>query len=192
MDQGEEKALKKIAKTNETKRLILKTPSLRYTQMLQSAIEESVTDLRLWLKWAQKTPSLAECTENISKAINAFDNQEDFQFYIFIKESNTFIGCAGLHRIDWSIPKVEIGYWVKASYQGHGYATEVSQWLTQFAFNELGVNRVEIRCDDNNTRSKSVAEKLGFVLEGVLRNDTLTPDGKLRSTAVFSRVKQDY
>jgi len=119
--------LKKIAKTNETKRLNLKMPSLRYTQMLQSAIEESIADLKRWLKWAQQTPSLAECEENISKAINAFNDQQDFQFYIFTKESPTFIGCAGLHRIDWSIPKAEIGYWIKASYQGHGYATEVSQ-----------------------------------------------------------------
>lgn len=182
--------MKNISKTIETNRIILRSPSLEYIEMLQDAIEESIEDLKPWLKWAQKTLSLAECADNISKAIEAFQDQKDLQFYVFTKESNSLIGCAGLHRIDWSVPKVEIGYWIRTAYQGQGYATEVSQLLTQFAFKKLEVNRVEIRCDDNNIRSKSVAKKLGFILEGVLRNDTLTPDGKLRNTAVFSRVTQ--
>lgn len=180
-----------MSKTFETNRIILKSPSLEYIEILQGAIAESIPDLKVWLKWAQKTPSLDECAENINNAIEAFHNQKDLQFYIFTKESHILIGCAGLHRIDWSVPKVEIGYWVRTSYQGQGYATEVSQLLTELAFDKLEVNRVEIRCDDNNIRSKSVANKLGFILEGVLRNDTLTPDGKLRNTAVFSRVKYD-
>ncbi len=183
--------MKNISKIIETHRIILKPPSLEYIEMLHNAIEESIEDLKIWLKWAHKAPSLDECAENINKAIEAFQEHKDLQFYIFTKESNIFIGCAGLHRIDWSVPKVEIGYWVRTSYQGQGYATEVSQLLTQLAFNNLEVNRVEIRCDDNNLRSKSVAKKLGFILEGVLRNDTLTPDGKLRNTAVFSQVKYD-
>ncbi len=184
--------LENIIKTIETQRIILKTPSLEYSDMLHQAIEESIEDLKVWLKWAQQTPSLEECVDNVNKAIKAFQEQKDLQFYIFAKKDNALIGCAGLHRIDWSIPKAEIGYWIRKSYQRQGYATEVTQLLTQFAFNELDVNRVEIRCDNNNFRSKSVAEKLGFILEGVLRNDTLTPDGRLRSTIVFSRVKNDY
>ena len=181
--------MRNISKTIEANRIILKSPSLEYIEMLQDAIEESIEDLKLWLNWAQKTPSSVECVANINKAIEAFQDQKDLQFYVFTKESNSLIGCAGLHKIDWSVPKAEIGYWIRTSYQGQGYATEVSQLLTQFAFKKLEVNRVEIRCDDNNIRSKSVAKKLGFILEGVLRNDTLTPDGKLRNTTVFSRVK---
>lgn len=183
--------MKNISKTIETNRIILKSPSLEYIEMLQNAIAESIDDLKLWLKWAQKTPSLDECAETINKAIEAFQDQKELQFYIFTKESNILIGSAGLLRIDWSVPKAEIGYWVRTSYQGQGYATEVSQLLTQVAFNKLEVNRVEIKCDNDNIISKAVAKKSGFILEGVLRNDTLTPDGKLRNTAVFSRIKYD-
>lgn len=181
--------MKNILNTIETERIVLRSPSLKYVEVLQSAISESIDDLKFWLKWAQKVPSIDECVENANKAIEAFQEQKDLQYYIFLKKGNVFIGCAGLHRIDWSVPKAEIGYWIRTSYQRQGYATEASKLLTKLAFNKLKVNRVEIRCDDNNLKSKSVAKKMDFLLEGVLRNDTLTPDGQLRNTAIFSKVE---
>jgi ribosomal-protein-serine acetyltransferase len=183
--------LESISSIIESKRVILKAPSLEYALDLHQAIQESIEDLRIWLKWAQHVPNLGECRENISRAIEAIKDKRELQFYIFTKENDTLIGCCGLHRIDWTVPKFEIGYWLRTSYRRQGYASEVAKALTQFAFNNLGANRVEIRCDEKNVRSKLVAENLGFVLEGILRNESLTPDGHLRSTMVFSRVKSD-
>lgn len=169
-------------------RLILKAPALEYAGLLQQAIEESIEDLKLWLTWAQYIPTIEECRENAGKAMADFNDKKDLQFYIFTQNDNTLIGCTGLHRIDWAVPKFEIGYWIRSSQQGQGYATETTNLIMRFAFEKLGANRVEIRCDENNLKSKSVARKSGFTLEGVLRNDTLTPDKRLRNTAIFSRV----
>ena len=184
--------MQNIIESVATQRVILRAPSLAYREMLHSAVEESIEDLKLWLKWAQKVPSLDECAETINQSIDAFTSKKELQFDIFTKERNFFIGCAGLQRIDWSVPKAEIGYWIRTSCQGQGYATEVSKAVAEVAFTKLEMNRVEIRCDYHNLRSKSVAKKAGFVLEGVLRNDSLTPNGILRDTAVFSRIKNEY
>jgi ribosomal-protein-serine acetyltransferase len=63
--------------------------------------------------------------------------------------------------------------------------------LVAMAFESLGARRVEIRCDDNNAASRRVAERNAFTLEGILRNDSLTPAGEIRSTCVYARLAGD-
>lgn len=172
-------------------KLILKAPDIQYAPLMQQAIQESIDDLKVWLTWAKHIPSVEECKERAMTALAAFRESRDLPFYIFTKDEQNFIGRAGLHRIDWSVPKFEIGYWIRTSCQRQGYATEAVQLLTQFAFRELNANRVEIRCDDNNLRSKKIPQKLGFRLEGILCNETLTPDGCLRNTMVFAKIKNN-
>lgn len=176
----------------EGDRLILKAPDVEYAPMMQQAIQESIDDLKKWLNWAKYIPSLEECEERATTALEAFRESRDLPFYIFTKDGQYFIGRVGLHRIDWSVPKFEIGYWIRTSCRGQGYATEAVQLLTQFAFQKLNANRVEIRCDDNNLRSKAIPQKLAFRLEGILYNETLTPDGQLRNTMVFAKIRGDY
>ncbi len=96
----------------------------------------------------------------------------------------------GLHRIDWEIPKFEIGYWVDTRKAGHGFITEAVEGLAHFAFSELSAKRVEIQCDTNNWRSRAIPERLGFKLEGIHYNDSVAIDGnELRDTCVFAKVR---
>lgn len=172
--------------------LILKVPDIEYAPLMQQAIQESFDDLKIWLSWATHIPSLEECQERATTGLEAFKERRELRFYIFTKEEHKFVGRAGLHHIDWAVPKFEIGYWIRTSCQGQGYATEVVQVLTKFAFHELNANRVEIRCDENNLRSRAIPQKLAFRLEGILYNEALTPDGRLRNTMVFAKTRDDY
>jgi RimJ/RimL family protein N-acetyltransferase len=105
-----------------------------------------------------------------------------------LKGTGTLVGSSGLHRIDWEVSKFEIGYWCRTRFSGQGYATETVRGIAAFAFDALGVKRVEIRCDPLNRPSARVAERAGFHLEGELRNDALGTDGTLRNTLVFSAI----
>lgn len=89
---------------------------------------------------------------------------------MFLKGSKTYIGGGGLHRINWDVPKFEIGYWVRSSYGRQGFITEAVNGITHFAFNTLGARRVEIRCDSLNGRSAAVARRAGYELEAMLRH----------------------
>jgi RimJ/RimL family protein N-acetyltransferase len=89
------------------------------------------------------------------------------------------------------VPAFEIGYWIRASAEGHGYVAETVQLLTDFAFASLHAQRVMIRCDARNRRSAAVAERLGFIREAHLRNDMRDATGELRSTLVFSLTPDD-
>jgi len=62
--------------------------------------------------------------------------------------------------------------------------------LTKLAFEQLNALRVEIRCDDRNHKSSRVAERAGFQLEGILRNESHGLDGSLRSTRVYSKIRE--
>jgi ribosomal-protein-serine acetyltransferase len=111
---------------------------------------------------------------------------------LFLKGTGTLVGSSGLHRINWNVPRVEIGYWVRTKYAGKGYITEAVNGITAFAILELGAKRVEIRCDSENARSAQVARRCGFAHEATLRHDDrhhLT--GALRDTLVFVRLMDD-
>ncbi len=108
------------------------------------------------------------------------------------RESGTLVGSSGLHRIDWEVPKFEIGYWYRTSFAGQGYVTEAVRGITKFAFEELMARRIEIRCDTLNKPSARVAEKAGYHLEGELRHEQISTGGELRNTFVYSMLANEH
>jgi RimJ/RimL family protein N-acetyltransferase len=145
----------------------------------------------LWTFRADREPRLSETEENCERAMMRFKEQTDFRLHLFLKDSDILIGSSGLHNPDWSIPKFEIGYWVRTSYSGRGYITEAVREISQFAFENLNANRVEIRTSTRNIKAWRIPELLGFTLEGVLRNDSRHSDGTLRDTKVYSKIRDD-
>ena len=99
--------------------------------------------------------------------------------FIFDRQTNYFIGSTGFNHYDWSVPCVEIGYWIRSSCAGNGFITEAVNALTQYAFKQLKVNRVAITCAINNIPSQKIATRLGYVLEGKLRQNCRTVSGDL-------------
>lgn len=78
-------------------------------------------------------------------------------------------GVAGFNSINWSNNTAYIGYWLGEGYQGNGIMTRVAKALTDYAFTELKLNKVEIRAAVGNKKSRSIPERLGFVNEGCIR-----------------------
>jgi RimJ/RimL family protein N-acetyltransferase len=158
---------------------------------LNTAVVESLDALKPWMPWAQAAPTAKESEEFCRRAHIRFLAREDLAFGLFLKGAGTLIGSSGLHRMDWNVPKFEIGYWLRTSFTGRGYMTEAVAAITGFAFETLHAKRVEIRADDRNERSWRIPERLGFRLEGVLHNDGRDAAGALRHTRVYARVTSE-
>ena len=175
----------------ETERLILRAPHQTGDgKIVNQAIRDSFSELKAWLPFAQELPTVEETEINLRNAHINFLKRESFRFLIFDKDSNDFIGITSLQRIDWNIPKCEIGYWVNTKYSGNGYMTEAVKKLANFGLHNIKFRRIEIRCDSTNLKSRAIPEKLGFVFEGTLRNDDFSADGsKLTDTCFYSIVK---
>jgi RimJ/RimL family protein N-acetyltransferase len=118
-----------------------------------------------------------------------FLDRTDLRLLLILKETGQLIGSSGLHRIDWQARRFEIGYWVRTAFGNQGYISEAIEAITIYAVHELHANRIEIRCDRRNALSARVAERQGFTLEGILRNDTCDVKGLVRDTMVFSKVR---
>jgi RimJ/RimL family protein N-acetyltransferase len=175
----------------ETERLLIRCPKLEDVPAMYAAVRESLPALAPWMPWATPDYSLEGAEENLRGALAKFITRRDLRYHAHDKATGELIVASGLHSIDWKVPKVEIGYWCRTSRTGKGYVAETVRALTKLAFDELGVVRVEIQCDDRNERSYRVAERCGFILEGTLKHDAKAPDGSLCSTRVYAltRVK---
>lgn len=156
------------------------------------AVEESRDQIGFWLPWVEKMRSADDQEAAVRSAAARWLLREDLMVGIWDKTTGQYLGGSGLHRIDWTVPAFEIGYWLRTSAWGQGYVSETVQLLCQFAFETLGANRAEIRCDAENTRSSAVPERLGFVREAALRNHCRDGAGELRDTLIFSLTPDDY
>ncbi|CAH2713026.1 hypothetical protein BACCIP111895_00159 [Neobacillus rhizosphaerae] len=173
-----------------TKRLFIQKPMPGDGKAVYKAIQASLNELKPWLPFAHKEQIQQDVEANIRDAHAKFLIREDLRLHIFNRETGEFIGSSGLHRINWDVPKFEIGYWIDTRYTGKGYMTEAVEGIMNFAFSELKARRVEIRCDPRNIRSKAIPERLGFVLEGILKNDGISADGKeIRDTCIYAKIK---
>ncbi|UTE76222.1 GNAT family N-acetyltransferase [Rossellomorea sp. KS-H15a] len=156
------------------------------------AIADSRSELKPWLPFARKEQTLEEVEAGVRESFADFIKKTDIRLHIYLKETDEFIGSTGLHRIDWDVPKVEIGYWLNSRHTKKGYMVEAVKALTYFALHDLSCQRVEIRCDERNTASRRVPEKLGFLLEGTFRHDHLDENGTdARDTCVYSLIPGD-
>jgi RimJ/RimL family protein N-acetyltransferase len=172
----------------ETERLLLRAPRPGDGQPLNDAIRESLDNLRPWMHWAQMLQTVEQTEAVVRQAAARFYLREELRLHLFRKSDGLLVGSSGMHHLDWSVPRFEIGYWVRASLEGQGYVTEAVNGITRFAFETLMAQRMEILCDVNNTRSAAVAERCGYRLEARLRRDSRAPDGSIRDTLVFARL----
>ncbi|MGE5376481.1 MAG: GNAT family N-acetyltransferase [Bacteroidota bacterium] len=174
-----------------TQRLVLRPPSPENAAVIQAAVEESFSELHVWMDWAVTLQSFETTKTVLERAQTRYEAMEDFAVHAFLRDTETFVLSAGIHPLNWDVPKFEIGYWCRTSMQGKGYVTEVVRELTTAAFRDLTANRVEIRCDSRNYRSRRVAERAGFRLEAEIRWDDRANDGSLRDTLVYVLLAED-
>ncbi len=100
-------------------------------------------------------------------------------------------GVAGLHPVDWPNRQSALGYWIGPEHEGQGLVTLACRALLHMAFKEYGLHRMELRAATGNARSRAVAERLGFTLEGVVRGAEWLYDHYV-DHAVYSLLEQEW
>lgn len=176
-----------------TERLVIRCAQPGDGAALNAAVGDSLDALRPYVPWAGALPTLADSEAVCRKAQARFRLREDLMMLIFERVAGDaegrLLGGTGLHRMDWKAGRFEIGYWRRTGHEGRGVATEAVHAMARLAFDELRARRVELRIDNLNRPSWRVAERCGFTLEGVMRSESLAPDGTLRDMRVYSRVR---
>ncbi|MDJ1499626.1 GNAT family protein [Xanthocytophaga agilis] len=89
--------------------------------------------------------------------------------------------------------KLEIGFtWMHPDYWGSSINTECKFLLLHYCFEHLDIQRVHIKTDETNTRSRKAIEKIGGQFEGIIRNDMVRDNGTKRNSASYSIIDQDW
>lgn len=142
-----------------------------------------------WLPFVEFTKELKDTKAFILSLINA--PKTTFEYVFTIRQNEQIIGLIGFKSTDHTNKKTEIGYWLSEDAQGQGIVTKSVQQLCKFAFGELGMNRIQIKCALENTASTNIPKKLDFKLEGTERAGELLSGGIYTDLLVFSKLKED-
>lgn len=151
-----------------SERLLLRPPRRSDLAALEEAIDETIDALSLWLPWARPGHSRADTRRYLRSARLARNRRHSFEFAV-CDHTETLLGMVSLHRIDWLRRCCGMGYWLRRSAWGKGFATEAARAALEFGFGPLGLNRIEVHVALENRASQRVAEKLGLQREGVAR-----------------------
>jgi len=152
----------------------LRSWSLEDAPEIFAIVDANRDHLRAWFPWVDRTAGPVQIAEFIETSRRREDAREGNGIYV----NGTLVGSAGL---SWATEEMqgEIGYWLVADAQGQGLVTRAVRALTTYGFEEVGLHRMTIEAAVENTRSRAVAERLGFVQEGVLREGGNTGLGRV-------------
>jgi ribosomal-protein-serine acetyltransferase len=144
--------------------------------------------LQQFMHWMSPDYSLELTRKFMTEGIARHKAGEELGLGIF--RGSELLGSIGLFGFNWKARRAEIGYWVSKDEEGKGIITRATKLLIDYAFDELGLNRIEIRCSAENVRSAAVPERLGFKKEGHLRQAEFR-NGHLHDFLIFGLLRED-
>lgn len=145
--------------------------------------------LQEWLPFVPFTVTCQDTKDFIQSVIEVPDGEIEPTFTI--RKGRQIVGLIGFRDSDYINRKTEIGYWISSACQGQGIVTRATKRLCEYAFDHLGMNRVQIRCGVGNTRSSAIPKRLGFTFEGIAREAEYHPDNRFIDLEVYSLLYSD-
>jgi ribosomal-protein-serine acetyltransferase len=141
-----------------------------------------------WMSWMDGVIDVSDTYSFLRDAEK--EAYEHSAFKAGIWRGGTLIGCIDLHQIDWSNANARIGYWLDEEHTGQGIMTRAVRLLAEYAFEALDLHRVEIHVATENHPSRRIPERLGFKMEGVLR-EVQRLRGAYYDHALYALVRDD-
>lgn len=167
-------------------KIYLKKVQLDDAKPLFAIISRQREYLGRWLPMIDKTHQL-EDTEHF---IQSLEHSNEWVFGIHY--NCQLVGLISYTKIDYSNLKLDIGYWLSNTFQGKGIITQSLQALLDYAFNELYINRVQIKCATENIASKKIPQRLHFTFEGIERQGLLLSSGEFTDFEIYSMLSQQW
>jgi RimJ/RimL family protein N-acetyltransferase len=168
-------------------RIALVPVEANQTKGLYEATIESRAELAPWMEWMHGEYCIADTERWIVHSWKAWETDSAFGFTIVENRTGQILGSCSI-RVDSPVHRNgSMGYWIRTSRTKQGFASETAALLARFGFAQLGLIRIEIIVAASNRASQRVAEKVGALREGLLRNRLLVR-GKKLDAYVFSLV----
>jgi ribosomal-protein-serine acetyltransferase len=174
---------------NVDKNIVLKQLELTDTPDIFNTIDTQREHLGPWLPFVETTKQLSDTHAFVESVVNSPKDRMEYTFTIRV--NGRMAGLIGFKATDRANKKTEIGYWLSRDFLGRGIMSRSVSTLCDFAFRELDINRIQIKCALANTPSRNIPQRLGFKLEGIERAGELLTGGVFTDLAVYSRLRGD-
>lgn len=153
------------------------------------SVEKSRKYLEEWMPWVTGTRKIEDVRDFI-RMVNRVDCiKKDMVFEIWHKDN--FAGIISLKEIDLANQKSEIGYWLTEKYSGRGIMSRSCEAVIKFAFEELKLNKVLVKCGVDNIRSYNIPKQLKFTFEGVERDGEYLHN-RFMDLKVYSLLRKEW
>lgn len=168
--------------------LFLSWPEPEFATSLLQILNQQKTYLNKWLTWVNQINTLNDAKRFLYEA--QLFNKGGQKLITFILFKEQLIGSVAIVKIDKINQEGELGYWLHQDFQGQGIITKACKQLIDLAFSVIQLHRLIIKINIDNQKSLPIPERLGFQLEGILREATLL-NGRYHDTKLFSLLKKD-
>lgn len=129
----------------------------------------------------------------IRMALEARNTCREIPFVVYDKQKQQYAGSTRFYDIQPANKTLQLGYtWYGKDFRGTGLNKHCKFLLLDYAFDQLGMERVEFRADERNVKSIAAMQSIGCVLEGVLRSNGITSTGDRRNSVVLSILKDEW
>jgi len=165
---------------------IVRTLMLDDAEVIFRAIDANRDRLRPYMPWERTTHSADDVRAFIERSLASTTDEDANGIWV----GEEFAGNVGL-RVDAEMNTGEIGYWNVRSFEGRGLITQACRRFVEHGFRERMLHRIEIHAAADNLRSRGVAERLGFTLEGTMRDGHRKPDDTYVDQVVYGLLESD-
>ena len=157
-----------------------------------AALLEAAADGQLWNMKLTVVPGPGSVDKYIATALAGREAGTVMPFVVVMRDSGRVVGSTRFWKIDRANRKMEIGHtWLSESVQRSGVNTEAKYLLLTHAFEVMRAVRVQFTTDELNEKSRAAILRIGAKQEGIVRNERIMPDGRVRNSVRFSIVDGD-
>lgn len=174
---------------NINNQLTLKLIDYQDTGVLFQLINSSRSHLDEWGNWAKEIQNEADTERLIKKYLLHFAGKKGMHF--LIKYEGKPVGSISLKQLSWDVNSGEIGYWLSPDFVGKGIVTQAAEAILEYGFTYINLHKIEIWAAEKNEKSKNVPERLGFVKEGVRRDNEFL-HGNYFTMAIYGLLKSEW
>jgi N-acetyltransferase len=159
-----------------------------YELLLPTALQNE-----LWLFTSVTIKSPEDFRKYFDTALQEKQNKKSYPFACYNKQTQQYVGSTRYGNIDFGNKRLEIGWtWIHPAMQGTGFNKHCKFLLLSYGFEQLQLNRIELKTSHLNLKSQKAMLKIGAVREGVFRNHIVNDNGSIRHSHFFSFIKEEW
>lgn len=171
--------------------ILLRPPKLGDAPAIHQAVRESLAELHPWMDWATDAYNEASAKRWLEHVLLAWEHSSSFHFAITDAFNGQYIGGCSVDGINEKDRFCNLGYWVRTSRIGQGFASRATRLAAKFAFETVRLVRAEIVIAEENLASRRVAEKAGAHYESTKFN-RIVVRSDVHAGVIFSLTPADF